>query len=153
MASWCPSRTKMPSRTASRSSFQSPPCALKWVSVGEASSSRISRSIASTAGSPESSGPRRGMREPRVTWEQSRLEQTDTSVNESEVQRAITMSLEHVQAGEWTGPLAQAFTYGSRLRWHGWDPYDGLRSPLAGLPILRSSRTFRLGWIQLVKRS
>lgn len=36
----------------------------------------------------------------------------------------------------------------------GWDPYDGLNSRLfQSIPIIRSSRFFRLAWIQLFKRS
>jgi len=35
----------------------------------------------------------------------------------------------------------------------GWDPYDGLCSPLFALPVLRSNRTMRYGAQQVVKRS
>ncbi|OLD66033.1 MAG: hypothetical protein AUI47_00770 [Acidobacteria bacterium 13_1_40CM_2_68_5] len=49
--------------------------------------------------------------------------------------------------------MGRAFAYGARFRWSGWDPYDGLRSPLSRLPLLGSRPTIRLGLTQLIKRS
>src|SRR5206468_4022863 len=89
----------------------------------------------------------------RTTGAHLRLEQIETSVDNRQMQRPISTSPERTPAGEWTKPLQHAFAYGSKSDWKGWDPYDGLRSPLTRLPLLRSGRAFRLGWIQIVKRS
>lgn len=45
-------------------------------------------------------------------------------------------------------------SYCENEEFKGWDPYDGLNSRLfQSIPIIRSSRFFRLAWIQLFKRS
>lgn len=45
-------------------------------------------------------------------------------------------------------------SYCENENFKGWDPYDGLNSRLfQSIPIIRSSRFFRLAWIQLFKRS
>ena len=49
--------------------------------------------------------------------------------------------------------LRQAFTFAERLHWRGFDPYDGLLSPLARWPLVGNSRLFRLALTQAVKRS
>jgi len=46
-----------------------------------------------------------------------------------------------------------ALDYARRHGWSGVDPYDGLLSPIAYLPFLRLSRTFRLACVQIPKRS
>jgi len=43
--------------------------------------------------------------------------------------------------------------YASMRNWRGADPYDGLCSPVARVPLLGTSRLFRLAVTQLVKRS
>jgi len=48
--------------------------------------------------------------------------------------------------------LRLTFAYAARRGWSGFDPYDGLLSPLARLPLARRSRHFRLGLTQLVRR-
>ena len=54
-----------------------------------------------------------------------------------ETERALDRTEHHLQA--------------ERLR--GWDPFDGLCSPLFSLPVLRSQRLLRFAAQQLIKRS
>jgi len=49
--------------------------------------------------------------------------------------------------------LSRAFTFAERRGWRGFDPYDGLLSPVARWPLLGDSRLFRLALTQGVKRS
>ena len=49
-------------------------------------------------------------------------------------------------------PLDQLLQYCRDNQWAGWDPFDGLNSPLLRLPLLQN-RPFRLGFIQFCKRS
>src|SRR2546428_5958651 len=49
--------------------------------------------------------------------------------------------------------LRQGFAVASRSGWRGFDPYDGLLSPIARLPVVGRSRSFRLALTQVVKRS
>ena len=49
--------------------------------------------------------------------------------------------------------LEGTFAYAVRNRWSGFDPYDALLSPVAGLQPLRDSRPFRLAFTQVGKRS
>jgi len=56
-------------------------------------------------------------------------------------------------ADGWLRPLRATFAYARERGWRGYDPYDGLLSPLARAPVVRDSRSLRLTIIQLVKRS
>jgi hypothetical protein len=49
-------------------------------------------------------------------------------------------------------PIEQLLGYCRRNQWAGWDPYDGLNSPLFRLPLLQN-RLCRLAFIQFCKRS
>src|SRR5437016_4873355 len=51
------------------------------------------------------------------------------------------------------GDLARAFEFAASRAWRGFDPYDGLLSPVARLPLLNRSRVWRLAITQVVKRS
>lgn len=48
--------------------------------------------------------------------------------------------------------LHQLEAYIRRQRYRGYDPYDGLMSPLFRLPMLRSSKPVRLGFQQMLRR-
>jgi len=49
--------------------------------------------------------------------------------------------------------LTKSIQFASAEGWIGYDPYDALLSPLARLPLLGQSRSFRLALTQVVKRS
>jgi hypothetical protein len=57
-----------------------------------------------------------------------------------------------MEIGELRAALDRTERYIEAERYRGYDPYDGLTSPLFGLPVLRSARLPRLAFQQLMKR-
>ncbi len=49
--------------------------------------------------------------------------------------------------------LEKLIAYCEQQEFKGWDPFDGLNSPIINKTILGKSRIFRLAWIQLFKRN
>ena len=50
------------------------------------------------------------------------------------------------------GGLCKLLKYIESQNYRGYDPYDALKSPLFRLPVLRSNKTLRFGFQQLIKR-